>query len=144
MDVSTRSPFERLFHSHKAPAGASAGASEDSSRDQRLEDLSFVVSQLLLEVEALRATVIAMEARAGFTGSRSAYAIGYRETFLTSHNSAGARPGAFKVMDGFHARDVPDLYGRPLREVVMLGRLGFTDDEIQEYYRQAAHACQLT
>lgn len=140
MDLNAQSPFERIFHWHKAPAVASGA----DCRDQRLEELSHVVSQLLLEVEALRATVIELETRAGITGTRSAYAAKYRDTFLLSHNAAGVRPGAFKVMESFDRRGLPDLYGRPLREVIMLRRLGYTDDEIEEYARQAEHVSQLT
>jgi hypothetical protein len=140
MNLHARTVFERLFHHHSAPAIAG----DQDARDQRLQDLSQVVSQLLLEVEALRAAVIELEARQGMRGPGSPYAKAYRETFLLSHNSAGVRPGPFKVMDAYDDGKVPDWYGYPLREVVMLKRLGYTDEEIAEYRSDVDHVSQLT
>jgi hypothetical protein len=105
-------------------------------KPDRLEALSRMVEVLMMEVEALRAALLEVNPRA--------YAKAYRETALLTHNSAGPTSGGHKLAQRFETNGVPALYGEPLREVIMMARLGFTNEEIRRYILDAEYMGQLT
>ena len=98
--------------------------SEEGGR--RLDSLTILVMDLMMEVEALR-TALAAE---------SSYRDAYRETGLLTHNSAGPSMGWDKLLDEFYP-GTKDGRGRGWRESLMLRRLGYSPDEIEAYRRDA-------
>jgi hypothetical protein len=96
---------------------------------RRVDALTRVVLDLLLEVEALR------EAQ---TANRN-YRDAYRATCLLTHNSAGPSSGWEKLIECYYPYD-KTADGRVWRESIMMRRLGFTPAECSEYEKDAREA----
>jgi len=102
--------------------------------DERNFMLMDMISDLLVEVEALREAVIRLSTNIGT--DTAPYREAYRETALLSHNCAGPSSGMDKVL----ARFYPDSSGtakEPLREVIMLRRLGMGQSELDLFEKEA-------
>jgi hypothetical protein len=112
-----------------------------STVDERNITLISMVSDLLVEVEALREAVIRLSASAG--RDASSYRDAYLETALLSHNSAGPSTGVDKILALFYP-DQSEADGRPLREVVMLRRLGMSQAELDAFQKEAKDLEVLT
>lgn len=112
-----------------------------STVDERNITLISMVSDLLVEVEALREAVIRLSASAG--RDPSSYRDAYRETALLSHDSAGPSTGVDKILALFYP-DPSEADGRPLREIVMLRRLGMSQAELDAFQKEAKDLEVLT
>jgi hypothetical protein len=121
----------------------------------RIEVLSRLVIDLLVEVEALRDALLRLTL-GGASGSvhkgydapchdksltegKGAYPAAYVDAAYVLHNAAGPSGGEEKLL----ARYYPES-GDKLREALMLQRLGFTDDEIEGYAAAAWLAITFT
>jgi len=94
---------------------------------RRVEALTTLVLDLLVEVEALR------QAQAAQTAYRDAY----RAAALLTHNSAGPSSGWQKLLERYYPLEASSD-GRTWREVLMMRRLGFTPAELEAYREEAA------
>lgn len=129
--------FNRLRHILE-PVSASA-STEDRLRRLEAESalLRELVVNLMVEVEALR--VLAIEdAQSGGEAVGSRYERAYREAALLKHNSAGVVPGVMKLTARFAEED--PWFG----ELRLLRRLGYTQEQIDEYLEQADHVATYT
>jgi len=109
-----------LAYGGPADAGASA---------RRVEALTTLVLDLLVEVDALR------QAQA----TQTAYRDAYRAAALLTHNSAGPSSGWQKLLERFYPLQASSD-GRAWRELLMLRRLGFTPTEMEAYQAEAEQA----
>lgn len=111
-----------------------------TSQDPKIDLLVSVVCDLLMEVEALRATVLEMQ-KTEHTET-TGYAKHYRDTAYLVHNGAGKSSGIAKLLQLFYAPS-PEKgaevagHARSWREVLMLRRLGFDENEIREFKQDA-------
>jgi hypothetical protein len=108
----------------------------DSAAEVRV--LADLVLDLLIEVEALRCALL-LEAKAkGVAGKDTTYGRAYRSTALLSHDAAGPSGGLEKLL-AVWLGDQADhsLNGFRLRELAMLRRLGYSEQELEEYARAA-------
>jgi hypothetical protein len=93
------------------------------------------VSDLLLEVEAIREVLL--KSPLGQGGAGSPYAIAYRKTAFLTHDSTGPTSGHEKLMHQFyHCTN----QNREWREFLFMHRLGFSKDDISQYTREAQSA----
>ena len=93
---------------------------------RRIDALSFVVRDLLVEVEALRAAAI----------DSPGYKTAYRDTCYLAHNNCGPSSGWHKILFQYY----PLTHGqsaRAWREVSMLKRLGYNKEEVDEFQSKA-------
>ncbi len=104
-----------------------------STVDERNMTLLNIVSDLLVEVEALRETVLQLSVR---VGSDASYRDAYRETALLSHNSAGPSSGLDKILALFYTNE-SGAEGRTWREDIMLRRLGMSQAELDAFQKEA-------
>ena len=109
------------------------------SLERRIDILTTIVLDLMMEVEALR--------EAGAEGSDYAHA--YRKAGLLTHNAAGPCSGWDKLLWRFYPRDKPvnmlnavdhASQARSWRESLMMERLGFTAEEVAAYRLEAEEA----
>jgi hypothetical protein len=108
---------------------------------QKIAVLTDVVFELLREVEALRAASIADTKRQGIALRESSYGRAYEDTAMGTRSWARMSdgwPNLFALWMGytwFDGRD--DLaqasFGEPMREMIMMRRLGFSREEIDAY-----------
>jgi len=117
----------------------------DDSRDglaKRVALLTEVVFDLLVEVDALRLERAAHAAR---TGDRT-YAEAYEESATVAHNGAGVIPGSLKLLARFHGgrAEETSIDGRPLREVLLLRRLGLSDEQLRQFAEHIRQVEELT
>src|SRR5512138_773553 len=106
----------------------------DGSNDglaRRLDLLTELVFDLAVEVEALRAERVANAAKTG----DAAYAGAYMEAAAVAHNGAGLVPSWMKLFALFYGRRDQDttLDGTSLRELVLLRRLGISEEQLREF-----------
>lgn len=100
---------------------------------QRLDFLSELVVELLIEVEALREAQIATARAAGLRGRDTPYGAAWRQTVELSHNSAGFSDGIEKLLARW-PENTEDHRGQgTAREVSMLQRLGYEPAEIDAF-----------
>jgi hypothetical protein len=78
--------------------------------DPRTEVLFAMVCDLLMEVEALRETLL--RSNTGSGRKESAYARAYREIALLTHNSAGPSSGLDKLLARFYRPEAEMCSGR--------------------------------
>jgi hypothetical protein len=112
--------------------------------DPRTEALVAVVLDLLMEVEALRAVLLASDDGGR---NRAAYRRAYQETAYLTHNACGPSSGIDKLLALFYPERVEEKRGhevRTWRECVMLRRLGFSEEEITRYKEAARQAEMFT
>jgi hypothetical protein len=109
---------------------------------KRVALLTEVVFDLLVEVEALRLERAAHAAR---TGDRT-YAEAYQASAAVAHNGAGVIPGSFKLLARFYGGRDEEMStdGRPLREVLLLRRLGLSDEQLREFAEHIRHVEELS
>ena len=128
------------------------GASDPQSR---INALTQIVIDLLVEVEALRGALIQLEPCAAqskvhqgydipchddaLTQGKGVYATSYVDAAYTLHNSAGPSSGLEKLLARFYPVD-----GAGPRESAMLRRLGFTRAEIVQFLEAADEAEMFT
>jgi hypothetical protein len=114
--------------------------------DPRTDTLVTAVLQLMMEVEALREALINLEG--GRKGNGSVYGRAYRETAYLTHNSAGPTSGLAKLIAQFQPSDVEQHPGDPepraWTETQMLRRLGFSEEDIGAYRKEALEAEMFT
>lgn len=114
-----------------------------------IAELRRTVFDLLVEVEAIRATLLKSELGVG--EERSPYAIAYRDTALETHNSAGSTGGFNKLLERFYPDPrqqcswIDNLYEQQAdnwRECLFMRRVGMSPDDIAKYQSEAesAHA----
>lgn len=115
--------------------------------EEHVRLLTLLVIELLREVEALREAQINESQAKGIPPKNSYYGKAYKETALLTHNSAGPSGGIDKLLalwDGYSEQVPQSRYGSFLREILMLERLGFTEEEIKQYIRETEFLEQLT
>jgi hypothetical protein len=103
---------------------------------KKVEVLTELVLALLMEVEALRSALLEESQARGETLKNSSYGQAYRSTALLTHNAAGPSCGVEKLLE----RWVSSRRTRnsiPLRETLMLMRLGYSQEEIEKYAEEA-------
>ena len=132
--------FRRFFPS-PSPALAEPNAQTDalSLANAEIAQLRGTVFDLLLEVEAIRETLLRSPLGSG--GAQSSYAISYRKTAFTTHNSAGCTGGHEKLMEHYYYRS-PEQ--NEWRECLFMKRLGYSADEIAKYQDEAEVAHSYT
>lgn len=102
-----------------------------------LASLAEIVMALMMEVEALREAMIE-EARAkGIAPKDSIYGKAYYHTGLLTHSAAGPSDGWSKLTRLFFSTDRTTPNGIALREALMLLRLGYSAEEIEQYASEA-------
>ena len=89
-----------------------------------------------MEVESLRAAAIEDCGKAGTNPGDCGYGRAYRATALLSHNSAGPSTGIEKLLERWLS-DETTRNGIAVPEVLMLKRLGYSEDEIERYLDEA-------
>jgi hypothetical protein len=110
-----------------------SGSMKAADLSRRIQMLTTVVLDLMMEVEALRETMV--------RGSN--YRAAYREIGLLTHNSVGPSTGVDKLLDLYYPSSATSG-GRAWRESLMMQRLGFTQTEMEQYKRDAEDAEQMT
>ena len=98
-----------------------------------IAELRSMVYDLLVEVEAIRATLL--KSPFGSEGPNSRYAIAYLETAFLTHDSSGCTGD--KLLAQFYGRD-PKKHD--WRECLFMQRLGFSTEAIANYMREAKAA----
>lgn len=106
---------------------------------KQVETLRLLVLALLMEVEALRSAFLAESLAEGEDLKSSEYGKSYVSTALLTHDSTGPSGGLEKLLGKWLFSEKkyhfsPDLY---MREILMLKRLGFSEDEIKAYRQKA-------
>lgn len=109
--------------------------------DSKIQILVAMILDLLMEVEALRAALLATDA--GATGKDSAYGRVYRSTAYLTHNSCGTSAGLEKLLALFYP-DKVQANRRTWRESLMLRRIGFSEADIGTYKEEAEQAETFT
>jgi hypothetical protein len=107
----------------------------ENSRD-KIDALTQLVQTLLMEVEALRAAAIEDGRAPGTSSQATAYARAYRRTALLSHNAAGPSTGIEKLLARWISPETT-CNGIAVPEILMLRRLGYSEDEIRRYMQEA-------
>jgi hypothetical protein len=104
----------------------------------RVRVLADLVLGLLVEVEALRSALLHEAEAKGVAGKQTAYGRAYRHAALLSHDAAGPSGGLEKLL-AVWLGDQPDrsLNGFRLRELAMLKRLGYSEQELEAYVQEA-------
>jgi hypothetical protein len=102
-----------------------------TSDTDRINVLTSLVLDLMLEVEALRS------ARIQQGDDITLYRKSYRDTALLSHNTAGPGFNCSKLIRLFYP-DRRDGDSRVLRESIMLQKLGCSEEEVAEFQRDVA------
>ena len=104
----------------------------------KVDVLGDLVLNLLVEVEALRRALLLDAKAKGVAGKQTTYGQAYRSTALLSHDAAGPSGGLEKLL-AMWLGDQADrsLNGARLRELAMLKRLGYSEQELEEYVAEA-------
>jgi hypothetical protein len=123
-------------------------SNEVQSLERKVTILTHLVFELLREVEALREAQIKQTQAQGVEPKESSQVQAYLETALLSHNAAGVTTGLQKILLrwlGDDAESIPKTrVGSVLREVLMLKRLGLTEEDIEKYVEDVEIAEKLT
>lgn len=134
-----------------------ANAFESRSPEQRLETLERIALDLMMEIEALRATVIELSTQvslipagddvlddgpAGVPGQHAPYGKAYLETAWRSHCSAGASSGWDKILEQFYGNGWGEIAAgaKCWRELLILRRLGYSEAQLMQYVDSAQAA----
>lgn len=131
-----RKTYEEIVDHLLRGPGQFGQSREKGPSEEKIEALTAMVFDLLVEVEALRATALKLES--GSQGANSVYGQAYRETAYRSHSSAGPSTGSEKMLGLFYPSK------EPCRELLMLRRLGFSEEEIHSFQHAALDAETLT
>lgn len=125
-----------------------AEAIDSTSSDERIANLERIVLDLMMEIEALRACLIKASpvtqteasddvltpAPGGVDGEHTPYGEAYLKTAWLTHWAAGPSSGFDKLLDLFY---LPSRY----REQLMLERLGYSQEQIQQFI-ESVHAAE--
>lgn len=141
-------------------ASCRAQSLKSVAADERIQTLEQIVLDLMMEVEALRATVTELtstigpgneggdvldDGPAGVAGPHTAYGKAYLETAWRSHWVAGLSSGWDKILEQFYGGDASDaaLGANGRRELLMLRRMGYNDAQLAQYLdsARAAETC---
>lgn len=130
-----------------------------SDMNTREEVLVTLMLDLLMEVQALRESVIQIDEQTsstrvhsdcevGYNGQilswgKSPYQKAYLETAYLTHHNGGPSGGLDKLLAEFYPSTTDDM-GRTWRECLFLERLGFSRAEIQQYKKAAEEAEMFT
>jgi|GEM_PF-2467835 len=119
------------------------------NQEDRIEALTELVIALLMEVEALRSVHLEACRQTNVSAKDSLYGKAYYETALLTHNSAGPSGGIEKLFSRYVGYSGSQSIFYPidkskLRELVMLGRLDFTAEEIEKYNDEVEFVGTLT
>ena len=100
--------------------------------------LTDLVLDLLLEVEALRSALLLAAGAKGVAGKQTTYGRAYRSTALLSHDAAGPSGGWEKLLAVWLGdQEEGPGNGPRLRELAMLKRLGYSEQELKAYVEEA-------
>jgi hypothetical protein len=118
---------------------------QDSSNEglaRRINLLTEMVVDLILEVEALRAERVASASKTG----DATYAEAYMQTAATAHNAAGVVPSLTKLLIRFYGwqDESAAMDGRPFRELVLLRRLGVSEERLRAFIEHLDFVESLT
>ncbi len=132
------------------------GSLEETSSEQRIQVLERVVLDLMMEIEALRMAVIEISnpkstceeqtdvlerSPGGVSGKHTPYGKAYLETAWMTHWSADVTCGWDKLVELFYdSNDERNQGMQPMRELIMLRRLGYDASKIAEYCESARDA----
>jgi len=129
----------------KKQATPSAQIDAPGQLQSEVADLRHTVFDLLMEIEAIRTTLL--RSPLGEGGRHSPYAIAYRETALLTHNSTGCTGGEQKLAGLFYSFEkalrMPDLRGgqtEEWRECLLMKRMGYSAAELSSYQGDAREA----
>jgi hypothetical protein len=116
--------------------------SSTESLAKQVDVLREMVFDLVLEVEALRAERVAWASKTG----DATYAEAYMETASRAHNSAGVVPGWTKLLIHFYGwkDQSAETGGRRLYELVLLRRLGVSEERLRDFIEHIEHVESLT
>lgn len=103
---------------------------------EKVEVLKDLVFALLMEVEALRSGLMEESQARGVTLKNSSYGRAYLSTALLTHNAAGPSGGVEKLLERWVSRRTTSN-GISSREVLMLMRLGYSQEELENYAAEA-------
>jgi hypothetical protein len=109
----------------------------------KLASLAEIVMALMMEVEALREAIIEESRVKGIAPKDSSYGKAYYQTALLTHNAMGPSDGWHKLARLFFSNNTTPN-GIALREALMLLRLGYSPEEIEEYAAKAEENEMLT
>lgn len=98
----------------------------------RIAFLTELVLDLLVEVEALREGQLEAAEAEGQRGKDTPYGRAWRRVVELSHNAAGPSSGIEKIFRSWSG-SAQDAEGGSGRELAMLERLGYADDEIEAF-----------
>lgn len=108
-----------------------------------------LILDLFMEVEALREALIKIESTIleplsddELSARKSTYQRAYLDAAFETHNNEGEYGGLDKLLARFYPSAADDL-GRTWRECLLLERLGFSSDEIDEY-KTVAQAAEMS
>jgi len=112
----------------------------DSEEIKHLKDIIF---HLIREIDVIRETMIQESLEHGIPPKESVYGKTYRKVCIQSHNSAGpvSNHGRMKILKKWFGDMDWDI---GLEETIMLAKLGYSDDEIKEYSKEAKRVSRLT
>ena len=131
--------------------------SEGRNRHVHVDVLVSLMLDLFMEVEALREALIKIDSKTfeqgelfqfDYEGSllsvgNSTYLKAYLTAAYETHNNGGPSGGIDKLLARFYPTSTDDL-GRTWRECLLLERLGFSAEEIEDYKDAAQDAEMLT
>jgi hypothetical protein len=125
------SVYRDLYHERPGPF---------RRESHRIEALTQIVLDLMVEVEALRGALLTDPSRRGDPVNKGSYASSYRDTAYLTHDASGCEPRVLKLMQLFYPSERESLW----REILMLRRLGFSEKEIDLYKEEAKRAEMFT
>jgi len=107
-----------------------------ASRDQESMVVVDLLLDMMVEIEALREAVAACPA------TRDAYRLAYQETAYLAHDATGPTGGDQKLLARFYSSEGTDAPGGSdgWREVLLMRRLGLSEEEIEAWRDRAAEA----
>ncbi len=147
-DVRPRAPRE-TFQALYGLGRAFQPLPPEQRTDAQLEVLRELVIDLVMEVEALREALIREARRAGISPHATSYGQAYRDAALLTHDSRGFWLGEEKLLGVWHGwPDDRQRHHTPagwrMREGVLMRRLGYSEQEIEQYAEEVDSVHQLT
>ena len=137
-----------------------AFTAEPGTVEHRVATLERIVLDLIMEIEALRTTMIAIvspqdpetvddhvldDSAPGVSGPHTVYGKAYLKTAWLTHWSAGPSCGHDKLLEQFYGDEYQGETWNPdrWREMLMLFRLGYNHQQRRQYVEsaQAAEIC---
>ncbi len=111
---------------------------QDGDSDARVRVLTELVLDLVVEVEALRSAFLLAARAKGVAAKQTTYGRAYRDATLLTHDASGVSGGMEKLLARWLGdRTENTLNGHRVRELAMLRRLGYSEDELKQYLEEA-------